>query len=92
MNHRELLEQVRRTSEYSRADAIDQAKHEDSDGYFGFLTGAEWQHACLSPILTELLDGYAEALEALDDGDQYTRKAALTKAKERLERLNGGGE
>jgi hypothetical protein len=30
--------------EFNKAAAIDQAKHEDSDGYFGFLTGSEWQH------------------------------------------------
>lgn len=29
--------------EFPKQAAIDQAKHEDSDGYFGFLTGAEWQ-------------------------------------------------
>lgn len=31
--------------EYDKQAAIEQAKHEDSDGYFGFLAGAEWQHA-----------------------------------------------
>lgn len=30
--------------EFDKPAAIEQAKHEDSDGYFGFLTGAEWQH------------------------------------------------
>lgn len=34
--------------------AKDQAKHEDSDGYFGFLTGAEWQHCRDVALLTEL--------------------------------------
>lgn len=28
---------------FDKQAAIEQAKHEDSDGYFGFLTGAEWQ-------------------------------------------------
>jgi hypothetical protein len=34
----------RGVGEFDKNKAINQAKHEDSDGYFGFLSGAEWQH------------------------------------------------
>ncbi len=30
---------------WNKEAATEQAKHEDSDGYFGFLAGAEWQHS-----------------------------------------------
>lgn len=33
--------------------AIEQAKHEDSDGYFGFLSGAEWQFAQMQSAMAE---------------------------------------
>jgi hypothetical protein len=32
----------------------DVAKHEDSDGYFGFISGAEWEDARLRPLIEEL--------------------------------------
>jgi len=44
----------------------DQAKHEDSDGYFGFLTGAEWMYAELEPELTRLKEKLEIAEKALD--------------------------
>lgn len=30
--------------DYDKTAVVDQAKHEDSDGYFGFLSGSEWQY------------------------------------------------
>ena len=32
------------SDKFDRQAAIDQAKHEDSDIYFRFISGAEWQH------------------------------------------------
>lgn len=38
-------------AKFNEAAAIEQAKHEDSDGYFGFLTGAKWQYSQLSVLI-----------------------------------------
>lgn len=38
------------------------AKHEDSDGYFGFIRGAKWQYGNSRSLLLAL----ADACEALD--------------------------
>lgn len=41
----------------------DQAKHEDSDGYFGFITGAEWLFEHLSQELEFDKGAYVAMLE-----------------------------
>lgn len=58
-----LKDQVREFVAFDEDKTRDQAKHEDSDGYFGFILGAEWQHSRLAPLL-ELLPEIVEALES----------------------------
>lgn len=45
-------------------DAVrDQAMHEDSDGYFGFISGAQWEYTRTKPLLEALVKG----VSALED-------------------------
>lgn len=51
--------------EWDRGAAIEQAKHEDSDGYFGFLSGAEWQFEQDQIALKELERNFKDVKEQL---------------------------
>ena len=45
-----LTDQLKAALALDAARVRDQAKHEDSDGYFGFITGAEWERARTAAI------------------------------------------
>lgn len=64
--------------EFDEEKAIERAKHEDSEGYFGFLTGAEWQHAQDKIIYDKLIQVIREQRVALNDicesDDSYESK------------------
>lgn len=51
---------------FNKQAAIDQAKHEDSDGYFGFMSGAEWQHQQNEAVIAELERKLQIALKCLE--------------------------
>lgn len=62
------LEKILERGEYNKDAVVNVAKHEDSDGYFGFLSGAEWQHGELMPViraLCEVIELQREALQQL---------------------------
>ena len=66
----------------------DTAKHEDSDGYFGFISGADWQHARLKPVLdalVELAETQGKFCQKFSPGENWFPEMSNALAK--LERL-----
>lgn len=64
----DLQKQLTEALAYNDDDTRDKAKHEDSDGYFGFISGAEYVHDRLSPIHTALIEAVG-ALEDIEPGE-----------------------
>ena len=61
-----LTDEIRKLVAWDKQCVVEEAKHEDSDGYFGFLTGAEWQHSKLIPIIEALLQDRERLRVALE--------------------------
>lgn len=57
-----LKYRILKAAEFDDDAVRNQAKHEDSDGYFGFILGAQWQYEQLCPLLEAL----AECAESVD--------------------------
>lgn len=62
-----LTDEIRKLVAWDKQCVVEEAKHEDSDGYFGFLTGAEWQHSQLLPIIEALLQDRERLRVALEN-------------------------
>ncbi len=60
----DLKAKVAKFCEFDDDATRDTAKHEDSDGYFGFITGATWENARLKPLL-DLMPEMVEHLTML---------------------------
>jgi hypothetical protein len=86
---------------FDKAAAIDRAKHEDSDGYLGFLSGSEWQHSqdaanisALQIRVEELEETvipptqYLDALRALSDAKEFLHKIEIDKLRLSVRKLS----
>jgi len=70
-----------------------QAKYEDSDGYFGFISGAEWTHVRLAPIHKALVELVAIQLafnKRMSPGDDWLPE--LRDGLDNLKRAVGEGD
>lgn len=60
-----IFNQILSKTEWDQKATQDVARHEDSDGYFGFLSGAQWKHNQLTPVVRALADIVRVQREAL---------------------------